>query len=369
MRGRAENTVTRTLAVFTTLLLLTVTTGLSLGYQASNTVKEPSVLTNAPKLEDEKLRQEIRKLQIENEKLISKWEIIRSLAPFLTALGVAIGALWTIWKQINESNIQRDLDRRQREADSVRRSSERFTSIVSGLGSDSKVLQASAAVSMMTFVKPQYKDFHEQVFLILLANLKIGHGNVINKLLVAAFDVAIRRYLEYEQEQGGKVELDLSRCWLDHVDLSGLDLSHADIGFAYFRSANLTGTNLFRVRGIKAHLDKARLSTANLNEARLRSVEFRDAQFHNAIIVAADLKEADLRNAQFQQAKMQSAHLDNAKLSGAEFEQANISDAFFKGAIFDEHALKSIIKAKNWQNAHFDDEIKVRLETLANSHS
>ncbi len=365
MLDRGENAFTKVTVAFVILLLWFVTARLAWGFQASVLIAEPSESTNNIELQEEKLRQEIRKLQLENERLSSRWEPIRSSAPFFAALVAAMGVLATVWKQIHESSTQRNLDRLQRKEESLRRSNERFTSIVGDLGSTSEVIQAGASVSLMTFLKQEYRDFHEQVFLILLANLKIQHSEKINKLLITAFSAAIRRYLEYARDQNKSVELDLSHSYLDRVDLSGLDLSLADLGFTHLRSANLTDAILFRARGMKANLDKARLSRANLNEARLRKAQFRDAQFHGANIVAADLKETDLRGAQFHQAKLQSAHLDNARLKGARFEQANLSDTFFNGADLDELTLRSIVNAQNWRQAHFDDETNARLQKLA----
>jgi uncharacterized protein YjbI with pentapeptide repeats len=312
-------------------------------------------------LQDEKLRQEILKLQLENEKLGSFWELLPSYATFVTALVAVIGVMVTIWRQINE----RELDRKQREDDSRRRLDEKFTSIVSNLGSESSSIQASAAVSIITFLRPEYKAFHDQVFMILLANLKIQHDPTVNDLLIQGFEKAIRIQLPSLREKDEQFELDLSRSFLHRVDLSGLDLSQADLGFAQLRGANLSDANLHRVRGMEANLEKARLSRANLNEARFRKAQFGGAQFHGANLVSADLKETDLKEAQFHQASMQSAHLEKANLSGAKFEQANLNDAFFRGATVDAGTLKSILKAFNWQKAHFDEDVKLKLEELA----
>jgi len=312
-------------------------------------------------LQDEKLRQEILKLQSENKRRDSFWQLLPSYATMITTLVAVVGVFVTIWRQINE----RELDREHREEESLRRLDEKFTSIVSDLGSEKPSIQASAAVSILTFLKPEYKAFHDQVFMILLANLKIQHDPAVNKLLIEGFEKAVRIQLQSLREKGEPFDLDLSRSFLHRVDLSGLDLSQADLGFAQLRGANLTEANLHRVRGMEANLEKARLSRANLNEARLRKAQFRGGQFHGANLVAADLKETDLREAQFYQAKMQSAHLERANLSGAKFEQADLNDTFFRGASFNAQTLKNIIRAFNWQKAHFDEDVKAKLEELA----
>lgn len=312
-------------------------------------------------LQDEKLRQEVLKLELENDKRGSFFELLPSYATIVTTLIAVIGVFITIWRQTSE----RELDRQQREDDSLRRLDERFTSIVSDLGSESEAVQASAAVSIVTFLKPEYHVFHDQVYTVLLANLKIEHSQAVNRLLVRAFEKAVRIGLQPLRERGEGAELDLARAHLDRIDLSSTDLSEADLGFTELRHANLTEAVLFRARGFGAQLEEARLSRANLNEARLREANLRGAQAHGANFVAADLKDTDLRKVQFHQAKMQAAHLDGAKLQGARFEQANLSDTYFLGADLDSGTLRSILRASKWQKAHFDPEIEAELEELA----
>jgi len=320
-------------------------------------------------LQKEKLRQEILKLQLENEKLRSFWGILLSCAPFLTGLVALAGILVAVWKQITERSRQQDLDRQQREDESLRRLDEKFTSTVEGLGAESEAIQASAAVSIQTFLKPEYKAFHNQVFMILFANLKIQHSEAINRLLIAGFEKAIRLELPSLREKDEEFELDLSRANLTGIDLSDLDLSQTDMAWAQLQRAKLTRANLCGVRGIRANLKKARLSKADLKESLFRLAQFREAQFHEANLVSAHLEETDLRGAQFQQAKLQSAHLENAKVNGAKFERANLSDAFFTDVSPDPETLESILKAYNWQKAHFDKKVRADLEALAKNEA
>lgn len=323
-------------------------------------------------LEIEKLRQEVVNLQLGNDNLKSPWTKLSSNAAFITAIVALLGVFATVWKQLAESKRQMELDRRQRELDREQREIEnqrgvdqKFTSIVADLGSASEAIQASAAVSIVTFLKPEYKVLHDQVFAILLANLKIKHREAVNQLIVTAFEKALRGKFDRAKEGADKLELDLSRANLTQSDLSGLDLTNADLGFAQLRLANLTGTILFRARGYEANLEKARLSRANLNEARLQKARLNDAYLHECNLVATDMKEAELRGAQFQQAKMQAAHLEGADITGAKFEQANVSDTYFIGVKADAQALRSLVKACNWQKAHFDEEVRVKLEEMA----
>jgi uncharacterized protein YjbI with pentapeptide repeats len=387
------------------------------------------------KLEEDKLRQETIKLQLENSALSSRWTLLLSYSTLATVLVAIVGLIATLWRQVSESSRERtldrlqrerdreqkELDRQQREDDARRRLEEKFTAIVSNLGSDSTSIQASAAVSIMTFLKPEHKDFHTQVFLILLANLKVQHSRpsattpraqgllqtmfaafgrevgrrvgregsesgrsigqigpgkseksepneTLTNLLIAAFQKAIRTQRPPAPDKAEQLPIDLSRSCLNRADLSNLNLRNLDLAFSELRSANLTDSDLFRVRGFEVHLEKARLSRANLSEARLRKAYLDEAQFHETNLVAADLKETHLRNAQFQKATLQSTHFDGADLSGARFEQANLSDAFFKNATLPPATLKSILKSLNWQDAHFDPSVKDQLDALATKH-
>lgn len=349
--------------LFMLVLMLLVILQPSWKQQPSVSFNDQLQSMNQQELQDEKLRQEILKLQIDNKKLNGFWELLPSYATFITTLVAIVGIIVTIWKQIG----QQEADRRQRENDSLRRLDEKFTSIVTNLGSESPAIQASAAVSIISFLKPEYKAFHDQVFMVLLANLKLQYSDALNKVLIEGFEKAIRIRLQSIQEKDEQFELDLSGSNLHRVDLSGLDLSQTDLGFAKLQGANLTNANLRRVRGWRVNLENARLSRANLEEARFRKAQFRGTQFHEARLVSADLKETDLTKAQFYRAEMQSAHLEKANLNGAKFEQADLNDAFFYGASLNAETLKSILKALNWQKAHFDDDVRAKLEELAKS--
>ncbi|BDV43587.1 hypothetical protein GURASL_25100 [Geotalea uraniireducens] len=323
-------------------------------------------------LETEKLAQEVANLKLQNDSLRSPWTKLSANAAFMTAVVALLGVFVTIRKQQTENRRQRELDREQRERDREQRGREeqqeidrKFASILADLGAEREAIQAGAAVSIVTFLEPEYRRLHEQIFAVLLANLKIAHSEAVNQLIVAAFEKAVRQKLARTTEAAEPFVPDFARATLNQADLADLDLTGADLGFTQLRLANLSGAVLFRVRGYEVNLEKARLSRANLNEARLQHAHLNDAYLHECNLVAADLKGAELRGAEFQQAKLQAAHLEGADLTGARFEQANVSDAYFLGAKFDARALKSLSRAVNWQKAHLDGPVREQLEELA----
>jgi uncharacterized protein YjbI with pentapeptide repeats len=325
-----------------------------------NSISSAIQLLDKPALETEKLRQEVNKLMLENNRLNNAWYNFSSYAALLTAIVAVSGVFLTIWKQFDE----RQKDREQREFESRRHFDEIFNSIITNISSDNLSLQMSSAVSLFTFLKPEYYTFHEQVYLILLANLKLKLDQQVNDLLVKVFEKALRIRLSASQRINQPLKWELSHTNLYRIDLSGLDLEDIDIGFADLRRANLKDANLFRIRGIEANLANARLSRSNLGEARLVRANLSGAYLHATNLIAATLKETNLNEAQFYQAKMQSANLKNAILTGARFEQANLNDTYFTGAKFDQKALCSILKAENWDKAHFDENVTANLKEM-----
>ena len=359
--GKQKNTlIIALLAVLSILVLIWII----LSVRSTALVRETEqgiealMAMESDELTNEKLRQEIRNLIIENNQLVSPWQQISSYATVFTVIVAIIGVFTTIWKQFSEQ--QRD--RAQREAESLRRLDEKFSSRVQDLGSDNTSLKVSAVVSLLTFLKEEYAQFHEQVYLVLLANLKIKQDLQVNRLLIRAFEEALRLKLEKEPPPES---LDLTHTCLYHIDLSNLDLTAADLAFADLQLANFKEARLFRLKGYQTKFIKATFTDANLSEARLNKAVMEYAHLHNTTLVAADLKETNLQCAQFYGAKMQSAHLEGADLRGACFEQANLKDTYFTGATFDQNALKSVIKAYHWQKAHFDEEINKKLEAMS----
>ncbi|GAG71227.1 unnamed protein product, partial [marine sediment metagenome] len=233
--------------LFVIFLMLLMITKPYWGQQSSVFVNDQLQPMSQQELQNEKLRQDILKLRLENKKISSFLEPFSSYGTLITALVAITGVIVTIWRQI----AQQEADRRQRENESLRRLDEKFTSIVANLCSKNEAIQVSAAVSIISFLRPEYEAFHDQVFMVLNANLKLQHSKSLNKLLIKGFEKAIRIQLQSVKKKDKHFELDLSGSNLYRVDLSGLDLSQADIAFSKLRGANLTKTNLYRVKGWK----------------------------------------------------------------------------------------------------------------------
>jgi hypothetical protein len=167
----------------------------------------------------------------------------------------------------------------------------------------------------------------------------------------------LRRLIAEGEKRPEGLAIDLTRARLRRIDLSSLDLHEADLAFADLRHADLTNANLWRSRGYGVNVTKAGLSRSNLEECRWHAAVAHETRFHDCRMVSAFLKDAQLVGAQFQRSRLQGAHFDRADLTGARFEQADIADAFFRDATIDAAAVISLSRAKNWQEARFDQAI------------
>jgi uncharacterized protein YjbI with pentapeptide repeats len=317
----------------------------------------PQPSSTQQQLEQEKLRQEIQQIRIDNRNAAGVRGFFSTYAGLLTgiaAVGAALTALFNLTRQ-------RRLDREQRSLESTRRLDERFSSILADLGGESDVVQAAAAVSLLTFLRPEQAEYHHQVRLVTLANLKVREQGTVSNLLVRVLEEALRTSAKLTA-----TEVDLTDAELTGANLSGLDLHLAKLTGAKLRGAQLDNANLRGVEGKNVVLEGALLRglEADLQEVRFQGATAAGVIFHEANLGSAKFQGADLKGARFQSARLQSAHFERANLSGARFQQADVNDAFFADATLDESALKTLLDARNYQKAHFSPEVFERLRVL-----
>ena len=116
--------------------------------------------------------------------------------------------------------------------------------------------------------------------------------------------------------------------YLEDIPLKGIDLGGADLKGADLKGADLRGVNLMR---------------ANLMGANLRRADLMGADLMRTNLMGANLMGADLRG----------VNLMRANLMGVNLRRADL-----RGAIFEPEEIK---KAKNWDKAIYDDEMKKKL--------
>jgi uncharacterized protein YjbI with pentapeptide repeats len=308
------------------------------------------------RLEQQKLREEIKQLQLQNEADSGWKESLSTWVAPATAAAALIGVLVAGFGFVH----QRGLDRDQRERESVRRLDERFSSILTDLGATNQAVQAGAGVSLLTFLRPEQEAYHRQVRLVTLANLKVRKADdPVRELLVTVLERALRMPAPLEP-----AEVDFDNAYLKDADLSSLDLGSATLIRANLKGASLQDAKLHKARAYRAVLERAYLAKTDLSEADLDEVQAPHAVFHESNLTSAKLRRADLSGAGFESALLQSAHLEGADLRGARFQNADVKDTYFGGAIFDDRALETLVNARHLWDAHYSPETNARLHEL-----
>jgi hypothetical protein len=306
-------------------------------------------------LQEAKLRQEIRQLQLENRDHTGVRGFLGSYGGLLTG----IAALGTVLIALGNLVHQRDLDRQQRRSESVRRLDERFAAALTDLGATSDAMQAGAAVSLLSFLRPEQRDYHRQVRLVALANLKVRKPGPVTELLIRVLQDAFRTDTPVQAD-----EVDFAGAELGGINLAGLDLRAAVLREAKLDDADLTETNLMGVDAYNVSLDGANLLRADLREADFDRANARKAVFQGANLNAVKLRDADLTQARFESSALQSAHFERAHLEGARFHSADVNDAFIRNVTFDHATLQGLSRTKNKWKAHFSPDLDEQLRAL-----
>jgi uncharacterized protein YjbI with pentapeptide repeats len=155
-----------------------------------------------------------------------------------------------------------------------------------------------------------------------------------------------------DEEQRGRVGLDLRGARLTGLDLSGLPLTglcggltedawrnatatqleaarlhleQADLSEALLQGAILEGAHLEGARLHRAYLDQANLRFARLEGAYLAEARLQGATFVGATLDAAILENAWLEGAVLRSASLAGAHLESAHLEGAQLNEAHLA--------------------------------------------
>lgn len=363
---RCQSPMSASMRALLALLLVVLALGVTPGMAAVDPLPEP-----AQQLERQKLEREIARLEQDIALNSGGWGRFVQSAPFITAIIALLGVFVTVWRQMSESSRQREIDRRQQENEQLRRFDERFHQIIEGLGSEVEAIRAGAAVSILSYLNPEHARFHEQVFLVLMANLKLCHDDITRSLLVRGFEQAIRqKAITIEalnadiEEKDEKVILDLSHCDLTGARLAAVNLSWADMRESKLCSTHFRKACLQRLNAQGADLTGAQFPQADLRKATFDDAILPDARFSGADLRWVHFRKADLRRVKFQGAPLQSALFQGADLRGARFEHADLNNAIFKGAKLDRATMKSLVKAYNWRKATFDDGLEEALNDV-----
>jgi uncharacterized protein YjbI with pentapeptide repeats len=300
-------------------------------------------------------REEIMKLRFERGFIA----FLPSAASLLTALiGIPVLLLAALRyfderaKDRAARERQHEEDARQAQRESETRFDAAFHSAVERLGRAEAAIRVGALVTLMTYLKPEHSAFHEPIYELLLANVKVKEGNEdVRRVLVASFERALPLVVAAAPADGNAINLaraDLRRLRVRRLDLTGVDLGRARLDGARFDGVTLRTARAYGVR-----LRGASFALCKLDEARANHADATEADFSGSRAVSSTFKDATLVSTRWRGTGLQGAHFERATLAGADFTDANLADAYFYNAELDDDALRSVLRAKRWYDAHW----------------
>lgn len=268
---------------------------------------------------------------------------------------------------------------------------ERFTQAINQLGSEKITVRVGGIYALERISKDSEKDYWT-IMEVLTSfvreplqsdsrQLVVESLTKIAKDVQAALTVICRRDVTKDLE-GKKLDLsganlegaDLIEARLNNADLTGANLSRvtltgADLSKASLSGANLNGAYLLKIRLAGSSLSGANLNGVDLWNTDLTGVDLFRVKLAKAVLNESNLTGADLREADFRGASLISANLTGADLTGADLTGADLDDADLRNATLTGACLKlaehlsvdQIQVAKNWEQAHYDDEFRQQL--------
>lgn len=259
-------------------------------------------------LNKEKLAQEVQQLKNQNEPDLLGW-LQTNASILLSTFVVVIGGLIGLWRWLADRQ-----DTRLKQAE------ERFQKIIEGLYSDKDQTRVGAASMLRTFLQPGYKQFHRQVFDLVVAHLQVQPlgaepPSALSQALTIAFKDSVplvSKSLKHHRGYNPGYEYESLDARGIHLDSA--NLYRAELGPVWMSDASLQ----------KASLAKAFLSGVVLEDAHLEGADLKEANLENAVLTGIYLTNANLTNANLKGAKLSGAHLLAATLTGANLTNANL---------------------------------------------
>lgn len=324
------------------------------------------------RLEKEKLSHEVEKLRIENENNKREFSIRGLVNLFygnlsiLLALALALAGLIKYFKE------QKTTLRKREE--------ERFENVVKSLGSQYEQERMSAAVLLPTFLSPEYRRFHEQVFNLAAGHLRMGPTGAPSPATKVEIPSLVRRFefsvfpssLEDTSKQQDVESLPTQLRPLTQplanvlcesyrlirdgrnlnsddkeaeskrrrqinafgVRMDGVDLSGEDLRYALMKQSSMRGAILESAFLAKTLFASADLSGATLTGTELIGATLIDANFSNADLTTAALDGANIDGANFSHARLSEASMSGASARGTKFDGADLSGANLRDVEF-----------------------------------
>lgn len=279
---------------------------------------------------------------------------------------------------------------------------ERFTQAINQLGSDKIEIRLGGIYALERIARDSEKDswtimevltsfaqekspveYLEEADQRFMNAVKSTGRRITKDIQATATVIGRRKVNTHEDENVDLSETSLCGASLIGMNFSGahlsyVDFSEADLNGANLNEADLNGANLIGADLIGASLIRASLIRANLSKAYLYGADLSEANF--SILVPVPTKRKNVRyeiktvGANLSGAAFNGANLTKANLRGVNFDGADLSEANLSGAYLSEASLvganfqnakgltlDDIKAAKNWEQAHYDEDFRQQL--------
>jgi glycosyltransferase involved in cell wall biosynthesis/uncharacterized protein YjbI with pentapeptide repeats len=272
---------------------------------------------NSAVLDEEKKRDEIVRLRIENELNSIFWRsLLTGFLPLASALVAILGA-WL--------GLKRYLDTRDKER--LDRAAADLNEVLKGLASGDARTRTVGLVGLQYFFGADMAEYHLRALAALAAAARLEDDHEVLRALRICGEQAFANVKQQHLR-----EVSWQGVQMSGMNLSGRDLSGLDLRDAHLEDSDLTG----------AKLPQARLSAAFLNGAKL---------------AGADLTDADLTYVDFAGAVLTGATLSGARLHHAKVFDLDIEGADLRQALFDEAALPWEL-IRHWRRAQLETRLR-----------
>lgn len=267
----------------------------------------------ALELENEKLRQEIANLSIENEALGVG---TRKFSAIVGAIGGVTGALLTFFvgfaglklKSVQDNRLrqEKDLEQKKLDQDRVLNREKQTLEIFRDLGSENPRTQIAAASLLLQRLK-SHETGGDQ------SEVQELERPTIIKVLVSVLK-------EKREPKAGAT-----------ADTTAADAQNFETLRKYIAD------NLLEL--LRDEISDYDWQNVNLSKVWWKGVDASGVDFYQANLREAGFREANFKDAVFYQADLSKAVLKGAKLSGANFFDATIDKANMQGATYDEKTI------------------------------
>lgn len=289
-------------------------------------------------LTDEKTRQEVLNLHIQNEiRGFLSNSLLVGLGPTITAFVALVGALLGLRNFLASREKDRldrlhelEKERAERDKERLDRASAELKDTMDRLVKKEAWERAAGVLGLQHFLTPDLPEYHlRAVSALAMASRMESHSEVVETLRIA-MEQALRTV-----DEGLLQKVIWQWVKLDNARLPGRALRALDFRNAFLNDTDFTGSDLSRTL-----LTNAQLKGAKLDRCRL---------------IGADLSHADLAGASLVEADLSEASLFNAKVM-----RMDIAGADLRRTLLDPDALPWEL-ITNWRKARLDDALREHL--------